>query len=274
VALANVDNALFNISNAWAERINNPESYLYTSGYMGGGGGGGGWGGIGSFYFDLYSTANQICNSNLPNGKYDVDFSKTRYHNGSYEFTYTYDYGSSKILNELGAHTYENSLIASNNKIGNYSIGESTVVANDPNYPCVTIFYIKGLQWGCYLPGVGILVSDKPATSWVQHEYGHFLQYMFKGANYYFNYVMPISGTDAILCQMGLSTDKRHNNLFCEKEANSYANSFFGANSKVGGEGYPLLPQNNNNQPNFWYEFKNTFKNGMQDLQNWNGMPW
>ena len=48
LALANVDNALFNISNAWANRVNNPDSYLYTSGYMGGGGGGGGgWGGNG-----------------------------------------------------------------------------------------------------------------------------------------------------------------------------------------------------------------------------------
>jgi len=70
VALANVDNALFNISNAWAERINNPESYLYTSGYMGGGGGGGGgWGGIGGVVpGGIYNSWSSIAvNSNVDN---------------------------------------------------------------------------------------------------------------------------------------------------------------------------------------------------------------
>ncbi len=53
LALANFDNALFDISNAWAERVNNPESYLYTSGYdgySGGGGGGYSYNSSGGFY--------------------------------------------------------------------------------------------------------------------------------------------------------------------------------------------------------------------------------
>lgn len=42
------DNALFDMSGAWADRVNNPISYMYTSGYLRGGGSGGqGWGGIG-----------------------------------------------------------------------------------------------------------------------------------------------------------------------------------------------------------------------------------
>ena len=67
LALANFDNALFDMSSAWANRINNPDSYFYSSGYMGGGGGGGGgFGlpgqgkngtGLGGVYYDWSSSA-------------------------------------------------------------------------------------------------------------------------------------------------------------------------------------------------------------------------
>lgn len=92
------NNALFDMSGAWADRVNNPNSYLYTSG--GGGGGGGGWGGIGgvvpggngdygSFWQQLYSAANHALRYIPQNITFRL--SQIGYSNGSFEFTFQYD---------------------------------------------------------------------------------------------------------------------------------------------------------------------------------------
>jgi len=94
-----------------------------------GGGGGQGWGGIGGvvpgggggyssgFGQQLYAAANNLCNSNAPDGVYNL--TGINYNNGTYEFSYKYNLRATININAAEAYRnrdaqiiYDNSLIA------------------------------------------------------------------------------------------------------------------------------------------------------------------
>jgi len=111
---------------------------------------------------------------------------------------------------------------------------------NNPNFPGVTIRYERGRRTGCYIPGYGILVGEKSYMktdqSWLQHEYGHYLQCWIKGPNYYLNTVIPNSVTSMVF-----NNSYSHDRQFVELEATTFAHNFFGSSSLLNNMSSPTF---------------------------------
>ncbi|HEY9123011.1 MAG TPA: hypothetical protein VIO15_01645, partial [Bacteroidales bacterium] len=105
---------------------------------------------------------------------------------------------------------------------------------NDPRYPGINIY--RDATRGYTLPWEGIHVPENASEAYIQHEYGHYLQYRKWGPEYYAK-VMAKSGWSAVF-----DTDYQHMRIPVELEATTMAHDFFGPNSYL----------NNNNWPTYY----------------------
>jgi RHS repeat-associated protein len=100
----------------------------------------------------------------------------------------------------------------------------------EARYPGIPIFRLDGLERGVTIPGIGIFVPAKGTKAYtlnkgealVEHEYGHFIQFVIHGAVPFF------AGASQSILPL-----KNHMNQPFEREASTFALIFFGADSKL-----------------------------------------
>lgn len=104
---------------------------------------------------------------------------------------------------------------------------------NDERYPGINICRVNTRRGYC-LPWRGIYVPKTASEAYVQHEYGHYLQYRHWGALYYYEVI--IKSLWSVMC---FNNDYRHMRIAVELEANTMAHDFFGPNSCLNNSAYP-----------------------------------
>lgn len=104
---------------------------------------------------------------------------------------------------------------------------------NDDRYPGINIYRLN-IRRGYCLPWKGIYVPKTVSEAYVQHEYGHYLQYRQWGALYYSGVIVK-----SIWSVMRFNNDYRHMRIAVELEANTMAHDFFGRHSFLNNSAYP-----------------------------------
>lgn len=110
---------------------------------------------------------------------------------------------------------------------------------NDPDFPGINVFRVDIARGYC-LPWKGIYVPREASLGYIQHEYGHYLQYRLRGWNYYAK-VMVQSSWSVI----SGNSNAMHLRIPIELEATTMAHEFFGRNSKLNTSVYPTYAMEN-----------------------------
>jgi hypothetical protein len=110
---------------------------------------------------------------------------------------------------------------------------------NDPDFPGINVYRVDIVRGYC-LPWKGIYVPREASMAYIQHEYGHYLQYRLRGWNYYAK-VMAQSGWSVI----SGNSNTKHLRIPVELEATTMAHEFFGRNSKLNTLVYPTYAMEN-----------------------------
>jgi len=111
-------------------------------------------------------------------------------------------------------------------------IPDREIESNNPNYPGVSISYEKGNEMGNYNPftktiHVGEKSYMKTDQSWLQHEYGHYLQHQYYGLAWFCWNVIPKSCFSALI-----NNYEYHHSLDVELDATTSAKEYFECNGK------------------------------------------
>lgn len=102
-------------------------------------------------------------------------------------------------------------------------------------FPLVSIYEYKKLKGGITLPGIGIFVYSKNDKALMQHEYGHYLDFLFFRKKYglllafiiYYTYIGLPSLLVSVYSKIKLN---RRVNFYTEKRADNLAKHFFADN--------------------------------------------
>jgi hypothetical protein len=101
------------------------------------------------------------------------------------------------------------------------------------DFPSVSIFEYKKLKGGITLPGFGIIVYNRNDKALIQHEYGHFLDYLNFRKKYGFFLSFLIFyffiGVPSLLISIYSFLVKRNKrtDFYTEKRADNLAKRFF-----------------------------------------------
>ena len=109
--------------------------------------------------------------------------------------------------------------------------------------PGITVYYInKGNSFA--LPGIGIFVNkhEPLLTGYIQHEYGHYLQYKSKNMNFA-GYLVRIGIPSGLNLLWGASTYE-HDRMEIELEATTLAHDFYGQFSVLNNSSFPTFYTN------------------------------
>jgi hypothetical protein len=117
--------------------------------------------------------------------------------------------------------------------------------------PGITVYYMnRGNSFA--LPGIGIFVNkhERLLTGYIQHEYGHYLQYKSRNMNFV-SYLVKIGIPSALNLLLGASSYD-HDRMEIELEATTLAHDFYGPFSELNNSSFPIssanlqpiLPQN------------------------------
>ncbi len=216
---------------------NNPAGWGGNGGALPTGSEGGGGGGGDGFYswIEFWGEVNDLRNS--PYGGSSSGLGTTRYFESQPEAFlagYLYnDYHNSWNQTDGGSRSSAvnafielmtiNSLTA--DKKG--SAPDPGPGINDPRYPGIQIFYVKGLDKGFTLPGIGIFVGNGDTEAHISHEYGHYLQSLYFGQEIYYNRIIPESLKNMSLYSLGIISNSEYYNTLTEKNANTFSYNYF-----------------------------------------------
>lgn len=106
--------------------------------------------------------------------------------------------------------------------------------------PGITVYYInKGNSFA--LPGIGIFVNkhEPLLTGYIQHEYGHYLQYKSRNMNLA-SYLVRIGIPSALNLLLGASSYE-HDRMKIELEATALAHNFYGQFSVLNNSNFPTF---------------------------------
>lgn len=109
--------------------------------------------------------------------------------------------------------------------------------------PGITVYYLnKGNSFA--LPGIGIFVNKNESllTGYIQHEYGHYLQYKSRKMNFA-SYLIRIGIPSALNLLLGASSYE-HDRMEIELEATALAHNFYGQFSELNNSSFPTSSAN------------------------------
>jgi len=109
--------------------------------------------------------------------------------------------------------------------------------------PGIIVYYIKkGNSFA--LPGIGIFVNkhEPLLTGYIQHEYGHYLQYKSRNMNFA-GYLVRIGIPSALNLLLGASSYE-HDRMEIELEATALAHNFYGRFSVLNNSSFPISSAN------------------------------
>lgn len=109
--------------------------------------------------------------------------------------------------------------------------------------PGIMVYYInKGNSFA--LPGIGIFVNkhEPLLTGYIQHEYGHYLQYKSRNMNFA-GYLVRIGFPSALNLLLGASAYD-HDRMEIELEATTLAHDFYGQFSVLNNNSFPTFYTN------------------------------
>jgi hypothetical protein len=165
------------------------------------------------------------------------------------------------VSNDGGYNLRWNTADAIDNVVGlssqitehNVNIGANQGGPGPRDTPGIKVYYIDGGNSWSY-PGLGIHVNknERNLTGYIQHEYGHYLQYLKHGASLkWYNKFVAIPSMQSL--QQG-DSNYTHDRLSFELEATTLAHDFYGKNSVLNNYNFPTfynfpMPLDHDNSP-------------------------
>jgi hypothetical protein len=113
---------------------------------------------------------------------------------------------------------------------------------SDPGYPGIDIYRIPWITSALTLPPFGIIAPKNVTQLLLDHEYGHYLQYKYFGAEIYYNDIAT-AGVHAFHTRTSYN---QYQHVWTEMDANTFSYNFFMAN---GGKHDICLPRSRTDKP-------------------------